>query len=69
MEDYKIIEMWYRGYSIKYITNEFYKKENKENKPMYINGRLLLPKTYLSKDYCRRYVYGVLYNYMYCNKT
>lgn len=62
LTDEKIIELYNKGYSIKYISNILYKIKNKNSKPIILNGVMLFPAKIYKKDTCFFYVNEVIYH-------
>lgn len=59
-----IVEMYKKGYSVKYICNEYYKYRNKEvAKPHYFNGTFIISKKKASRKICDKTVYDTICSY------
>lgn len=63
MENDTIIDMYKKGFSIDYIAHRYYRKVNKNNKPIKINGVIITPVKIYNLSYCRMYVSEIIYNY------
>lgn len=63
-----ILRLYNKGYSIKYIAKKYYKYKNLDLKPITVNGVKMFPVKIYDLQFCRRYVVGVLYEYiLHCN--
>lgn len=63
MDDY-IIKLYKEGYSINYIVKRYNKSINDLN-CLKLENKLYFTSKKYSMQYCRGYVYKVLYNYLY----
>ena len=64
MSDEDIIKLYNKGYSVHYITDEYYRLANKNNKPITLNGVMLFPAKIYNKSYCKTQVLSVIYNHL-----
>lgn len=64
MNDNKIIELYDQGFSIKYISNVYFKYKNKNSKPIFINGVKCYPAKIYTKNHCFLYVNQIIYSYI-----
>ena len=55
VENY-LVDLWKKGYSIKYITKKYYEYVNKEKKPIFVSGVNYYPKKVKMSD-CKNFVY------------
>lgn len=64
MEKSKIIKMYNKGYSIKYIIDMYYKEYKKDriNLISYPNGRKIIITDSVTKEEIKKEVYNIIYN-------
>ena len=59
-----IIEMYKKGYSIKFICDEYYKSINKDcEKAHWYNNVLVVPKQKINRKNCNKNVYETIVYY------
>lgn len=65
MNEIDIIEMYKKGKSIAFITNQYYREKN-ANIPQnyYKNGSFIITKKEVNKTECRKIVETVIINYL-----
>lgn len=65
MNDIDIIEMYKKGKSIAFITNQYYREKN-ANIPSnyYRNGSFIVTKKAINKIDCRKYVEKIILSYL-----
>ncbi|MCI8617516.1 MAG: hypothetical protein HFJ60_04650 [Clostridia bacterium] len=64
MSDEKIIDLYYKGYSIDYIARCYYRYKNKDKKPIVLNGVKLFPAKIYNLSDCKLYIYKLIYIYI-----
>lgn len=64
MKDEEIINLYKKGYSVKYISKIYYKFINRERKPITLDGVVLYPTEILNLFQCSNYVSSVIYSYI-----
>lgn len=64
MDDYYIVKMYKKGFSIDYIAKRYNKYLNKDKKPLKIGNELYFPPKIYDMKYCRLYVAEVIYKYL-----
>lgn len=60
----EIIDLYDKGFSIDYIVNEYFKKENKNYSNYYENGNYVINKSKITKNEARRNVEYILLPYI-----
>lgn len=64
MDDKRIIDLYNQGYSMKYISNAYYRFKCKNNKPIRLGNDLYYPVQLFSKSDCFLYVSSTIYRYI-----
>ena len=64
MNDEKIIKLYNEGYSMKYISNIYYKYKSRKLKPIKADGVVIVPVKLHTKSDCELYVYSLIYSYI-----
>ena len=64
MNDEMILRMYKDGFSIDYITNDYYKHVNRNLHSRKLFNGVFIPKNKITKQQARLYVNTVIYNYV-----
>lgn len=59
-----VIDMYKKGYSIKFIVNSLYKTMNKSYYDDFFNKHILDNKKYYDIDYCRKMVQSTILDFI-----
>ena len=61
MTNLEILNLYKKGYSVNYISKQYYMQLNKDIKPIFLfNGDIILPNKNKTLKECSKYVYNVL---------
>lgn len=61
MTNLEILNLYKKGYSVNYISKQYYNDVNRNLKPIFLfNGDIILPNKKKTLKECGKYVYNVL---------